>query len=334
MRAIRESRPLWTAGTVLMAVLAIGGCSSSAGTGNDKAGASLGISGAEPSIPPLITAASGDPSKPVSFAGGDAVVRSDGSMTLPLDAYLSTDDETTIARAVNVLAEQCMRRRGMALPNSLALTTGPQAPAPYVLYGVIDMERAKVYGYREPSPPAKPASDAPPAPDKVTPAVERAYFGDPKKRDDGCAGEARTGLGVRDPKTMFEYVQELRSETLSATFRDSRVRAVVSKWSACMMESGYHYDSPLAPGHDRSLLGRGLPVPPGATLPPPSPAEIKAAVTDIKCKRRTQYLQIAALVSAAYEREIIKERATELQDAQRKQRQKVETAKRILRDGA
>lgn len=336
MRAIRESRPLRAAGTVLMAVLAIGGCSSSGSADGDTVAgnpASRGEPGAEPSIPPLVTAAIGHPSRPVEFAAGGAVVRPDGSMTLPLDAYISADDEATIVRAENVLAQKCMRSKGLELPKSLTLTTGPEPPAPYVLFGLIDMDSAKVYGYREPSPPAGPEKDAPPARDEVTSSVEQAYFGNPGIRNGGCEGEARTKLGGQDPKTLFMVVQQLRSETLSATYRDSRVMATVSQWSACMKQAGYDYKSPLAPGHDKSLLGRGLPIPAGATLPPPSPAEIAAAVTDITCKRRTQYLQTATLVSAAYEREIIKKQAKVLQDAQGEQKQKVEAAQKILEAG-
>lgn len=328
MQTRRESRPLWTATAALMAVFALGGC----GTANTGDDASAGWMATEPSIPPLITAKAGNPAEPVDFTGGGAIIRPDGSMTLPLDSYISPADETTIVRAENVLAKQCMRAKGMELPKSLLLTNGPEAPAPYLLYGLIDMDTAKVHGYREPSPPQRSMGKAPAAPEEVAPAVRQAYFGDPKTRDGGCEGDARKKLGGPNPKTLLVYVQELRSVTLSATYRDSRVRSAASKWSACMKQAGYNYADPMAPGHDRSLLGRGLPVPPGATLPPPSPAEITAAVTDITCKRRTQYLQTVALVSAAYEREVIKQRAWQVQEMQDKQNRKVQTAKEILRN--
>ncbi|GHI06794.1 hypothetical protein Scel_51150 [Streptomyces cellostaticus] len=321
---------------MLMAVVAVGGCSNSSGpeTGDSaKKSAPPGFSGPEPSIPPLGTAAGGDPSKPVDFKGGGAVVRPDGSMTLPLDAYVSLKDESTIVRAENVLAQQCMQDKGLKLPDALTLDNGPEPPAPYVIYGVMDMKAVKVYGYREPSPEKEPASGRP-ADDGITPAVKRAYFDDPKSGRLGCEGKARRKLGGKNPETLFAIVQQLRSQTLNATFQDSRVVAAVSKWSACMKKSGYDYANPLAPAHDRSLLGKGLPVPKGATLPPPSPAEIAAAVTDVECKRKTQYVQTAALVSAAYERKVIEQRSTQLQDARRTQKRKVESAKEIIKAGA
>ncbi|MER6025208.1 hypothetical protein [Streptomyces sp. NPDC001851] len=335
MRAIRESRPLWVAGAVLMAVVSVGGCDSSSGPDSGDAAkkpAPAGLSGTEPSIPPLVPAA-GDPSEPVDFQGGGATVRPDGSMTLPLDAYVSVKDERTIVRAENVLAQQCMRDAGLKLPRALVPDDGPEPPAPYVLYGVMDMKAVKVYGYREPSPEPKPASGRA-AGDEVTPAVQRAYFDDPKSGRLGCEGKARRKLGGKNPQTLFMVVQQLRSQTLSATFQDSRVVAAVSRWSACMKKSGYDYANPLAPAHDRSLLGRGLPVPKGATLPPPSPAEIAAAVTDVECKRTARYVQTAALVSAAYEREIIQQRSKQLQEARRTQKRKVESAEKIIKAGA
>ncbi|MFF7748494.1 hypothetical protein ACFZCP_04400 [Streptomyces sp. NPDC007971] len=279
-----------------------------------------------------MTASDGDPSKPVDFKGGGAVVRPDGSMTLPLDAYVSVKDENTIVRAENVLAQRCMRAGKLALPKALMPAGGPEPTAPYVIYGVMDMKAVKVYGYREPFPEKKPTGGGP-APDGITPAVKRAYFDDPKTGRLGCEGKARRELGGKNPLTLFGLVQQLRSQTLDATFQDSRVVGAVSKWSACMKKSGYDYDNPLAPAHDRNLLGKGLPVPKGATLPPPSPAEIAAAVTDVECKRKAQYLQTVALVTAAYEREIIGQRAKQLQDARRTQRQKVESAEEIIRAG-
>ncbi|MGW3202716.1 hypothetical protein [Streptomyces sp. NPDC001135] len=324
------------AGAVLMAVVAVGGCDSSSGQGNGDAAkkpAPPGFSGTEPSIPPLVPASGGDPSKPVDFKGGGATVRPDGSMTLPLDAYVSVKDERTIVRAENVLAERCMRDQGLKLPKALVLDDGPEPPAPYVVYGVMDMKAVKVYGYREPSPEPKPASGQG-AGDEIAPAVKRAYFDDPKSGKLGCEGKARTKLGGKNPETLFMVVQQLRSQTLSATFRDSRVMATVSRWSACMKKAGYDYANPLAPAHDRNLLGKGLPVPKGATLPPPSPAEIAAAVTDVECKRKAQYVQTAALVSAAYEREIIEQRSKQLQDARRTQKRKVESAEKIIKAGA
>ncbi|WP_329467095.1 hypothetical protein [Streptomyces sp. NBC_01431] len=314
---------------VLMTIAAIGGCSSSVNSTGGKSTQNYAlpdISGPEPSIPSLITEPSGDPAKSINFKDGGAVIRPDGSMTLPLDLYDSADDKAVIAHAETALAQQCMRSKGFELPPSLVRNTGPQPPAPFVLYGVIDMAGAKSFGYRDPVSFAASTSQ-PKDSEKITQAVSQAYFDNPKTGQIGCQGEAHKKLGGDAEMALFVLLQDLRSEALSAAHRDSRVKSVTSKWSACMKSAGFDYPDPAAPAHDRSLLGRGLPTPPGATLPPPSPAEIAVAVADVTCKRQTQYLQTIALVSAAYQQEIIVRQAQRLQDAQRKEKQEVDAAK-------
>ncbi|REH46221.1 hypothetical protein BCF44_107354 [Kutzneria buriramensis] len=72
-----------------------------------------------------------------------------------------------------------------------------------------------------------------------------------------------------------------------------------------MRTKGYAYPGPLAPARDRTLLGRGLPVPAGAELPPPSPAEKDAAVSDVRCKLTVGYLRTCAVAAAGYQRRLI-----------------------------
>ncbi|MEV0412592.1 hypothetical protein AB0I68_17735 [Streptomyces sp. NPDC050448] len=376
MRAIHGFRPLWLAGTVLMAVTSIAGCDGSGSTGGGAPARSPSssfpnISGPEPSLPPLpggsgAGGSGGDPAKPVDFQGGGAVIRPDGSMTFPLDAYDSAEDEAVLARAETALGEECMRTKGLELPASLRMESGPAQPAPYVLFGVIDMETVKVSGYREPSPPGAPADSraapsaspsASPAPSpaagapagpgagagagnspaqdsgEIAPAVAEAFFDDPRKGKVGCEGQARAKVHGQDPQTLFTLLQDYRSEALAAAQGDSRVRAATARWSGCMKDAGFNYPDPLAPGHDRTLLGRGLPTPAGATLPPPSPAEIEVAVADITCKRRTQYLQTVALADAAYQQQIIGKQGQRLRAAQQEQKQHVEAAGKILAAG-
>lgn len=311
-------------GAALLAVLAVGGCS----------GTPSAAPRTEPSIPPL--PASGDPSKPVDFQAGGASIRPDGSMTLPLDALESAEDGAVIARAQTVLAQECMRGKGLELPAAFRLDRGPEPPAPYVVYGLISLENAKAYGYRDPSSFDKPDGGPAPGPEadeKVSPEVVEAFFGVPKAGKTGCEGEALKKLGGETPRTLSMFLQELRSQAMDATFHDSRVTAVVSRWSACMKESGNDYPNPQAPAHDRTLLGRGLPTPAGATLPPPSPDEIAVAVADVTCKRRTQYLQTVAVVNAAYQQGLLDRRAKDVQDEQRRHKERVAAARKVLGTG-
>ncbi|MEV5506436.1 hypothetical protein [Streptomyces orinoci] len=343
MRSINQFKPLWLASTVLVAVTSIAGCGGSGSAGGSqpgKAAALPDISGPEPSIPPLAKGADEDPSKPLDFKGGSAAIRPDGSMTFPLDAYDSAADEALLAQAQTVLGQQCMRAKGLELPASLKLDKGPEQPAPYVIFGVMDLKTVKVSGYREPSPATapSPAPSASPgagqqADGDIPPAVAQAFFDDPRKGKLGCEGEAREKLLGKSPETMFTLLQQYRSEALTAAQGDSRVRSVTAKWSACMKDSGFLYPNPLAPGHDRTLLGRGLPTPKGASLPPPSPAEIEVAVTDIKCKRQTGYLQTIALVNAAYQQQISRKQAQHLDEMRQRQQRNTAAARKILAGG-
>ncbi|MFF3389999.1 hypothetical protein ACFYW1_03455 [Streptomyces sp. NPDC002669] len=315
------------AGASLTVLAAVVGCSSSEGVTGAKGTAES--RGPEPSIPALSTGMEGDPSKPVSFRGGGAVVRPDGSVTLPLDAYESPEDETVLVKGETVLAEKCMRAKGLTLPPTLKLTSGPQSPPPYVLFGVIDLAAVKEFGYREPVPPANSTSRPEPR-QKISPAVSRAYFDDPKSGRTGCESEARKKLRGGNQTPLFMIIQQLTAQSLSAANGDSRVKHAQSRWSACMKDSGFAYPDPLKPAHDRSLLGRGLPIPAGATLPPPSPAEIEVAVQDVKCKRKTAYLQTVTMVTAAYQQAYIERDSLSLHEAQQARTREVRAARRLL----
>ncbi|MFJ8442772.1 hypothetical protein [Kitasatospora griseola] len=329
---IRVGTPLRMASVALVTVTALAGCS---GMGSEmpkarsKQAALKNISGPEPSIPPL-PAVADDPSKPLDFQAGGAVIRPDGSLILPLDAYDSTNAQDVLARATTVLAQQCMRGKGLELPAALMEQAASKPPPPSVIYGVLNMDDARAYGYRMPPAPAN--SPVPPGADssEITEAVTQAYFDDRKQNKPGCRSEAQKQLDAENVLNDNVYLQDLRSEARTAAHRDSRVTAVTAKWSACMKAAGFDYPDPTAPAHDRSLLGKGLPTPAGAALPPTSPAEVAVAVADVTCKRQTQYLETVALVTAAYQQEIIEKQAQRLQQGQDHWKQQVQNANKVL----
>ncbi|WP_404871004.1 hypothetical protein ACI1MP_37815 (plasmid) [Kitasatospora griseola] len=327
---IRIGRPLWMAGVALTVVSVLSGCG---GLGSKtlppgpQRPVLKDISGPEPSIPPL-PATADDPSKPLDFQAGGAAIRPDGSLILPLDAYEPAGARDVLARATTVLAQQCMRAKGLELPASLMEQAASKPPPPSVIYGIFDLNDAKAYGYRLPPQPAD--SVAPTGGGEVTEAVKQAYFDDRKQKKPGCRSEAQSQLNAERAMDDGVYLQDLRSEARTATYQDSRVKAATVKWSGCMKAAGFDYPDPKAPAHDRSLLGKGLPTPAGAALPPTSPAEIVVAVTDVTCKRQTQYLETVALVTAAYEKEIIEKQVQRLQQGQENWKQQVQNANKVL----
>ncbi|MEY9836330.1 hypothetical protein [Streptacidiphilus sp. EB103A] len=279
-------------------VLGLAGCArGTTGTGTPAA------------APPAATSAvAAAPS--VVFRGGGAELLSDGSMVLPLDAYDGYDgtgNEELIYRAATAVEQRCMRARGLDLPNGYGGRFLPVNPPSLVYYGVADMADAKAFGYRMPEA-AKATGTA--TPSSVPANVLAAFYG-----TGGCAHQAYDALQMSQADAAFGLVQQLRSRALTEVYSDARVTSADTRWSACMAAAGYRYTDPLAPGHDRSLLGRGLPVPAGAQLAPPSPAEKAAAETDVTCKQKTRYLQIFAEVTASHQQHLIDVDATQLQRA-------------------
>ncbi|MEW2490388.1 hypothetical protein [Streptomyces sp. NPDC048411] len=350
MRSLHGFRSYWLTGAVLLAITSVAGCTDAADPRAGEPPALPNISGPEPSIPQLDSGTGENPDRPVDYQGGGVVIRPDGSEVFPLDAYDSREDETLLVRAETAAGVECMRAKGLDLPASLRLSKGPEQPAPYVVFGVIDLDTVKRYGYREPetdagSSPSRPSDGTTAAPSAaaatepqpsgdIPQEVRQAFFDNPSTGRVGCEGKARVKVFGKDKESLFMLLQQYRSEALTASYRDSRVKQVTAKWSACMKESGFIYPNPLAPAHDRTLLGRGLPTPQGASLPPPSPAEIEVAVADVICKRKTQYLQTLGVVNAAYQQQIIGKQATHLRAVQRQQKQNVEAGKKILEAGS
>jgi hypothetical protein len=334
MMKVRTSSPLWMAAAALLVVATTGGCGGSAAPAKPPRptppSALHDISGPEPAIPALAALGNGNPNQPEVLQSGDAVIRPDGSVVLPLDAYEVADNEAVLARAKTALAQQCMRAKGLDLPASLMDQTGPSSPPPSVLYGVIDMDSAKTYGYRLPPQQSGAGRQADASHDDITPAIADAYFENTRQNKLGCAGEARQKLNTAKVEDADGFVNDLRQESSVAANGDSRVKAVTAKWSSCMKNAGFDYPDPQAPAHDHGLLGKGLPTPAGAALPPPSPDEIAVAVTDVTCKRQSQYLTTVALVTAAYQKEVIDKQAQRLKQGQDVWKQEVQDANKVL----
>ncbi|MFI1769802.1 hypothetical protein ACH41H_48620 [Streptomyces sp. NPDC020800] len=269
----------------------------------------------EPNLSTAMPSAPGAPNQRVNFQGGGVTIRHDDSLTLPLDAYDSPQNWSLTNKAINALTQACMKRRGFDTPSRYFVTGRPYVAAS-TLYGVVDLASAEKYGYRSFVQSAAPSRLSKRPPQSISAATAKAFWGDLKSGHGGCRDEASEKLGMQKIDAAFEFVQELRIEARAAAAHDSRVQKVNANWSSCMKGAGYTYPSPTVPPHDRSLLGRGLSKPPGAALPPPSPAEKAAAVSDVKCKRRVNYLQTVALVTAAYQKIIIAQNASSLRQGQ------------------
>ncbi|MGW7412745.1 hypothetical protein [Streptomyces sp. NPDC054863] len=274
----------------------------------------------EPALPPGLPSASGDATKaPVLNASG-GVLRPDGSVTFPLDAYQRVENQKTVTKAVNLLAGTCMRAQGLEYPVQVHDVPRVRIIDSSNLYGVVDLDSAKVNGYRTTGSKAmaragivnsETGNSRPPTPQEITAARGRGGRA-PLAGEDGCIGAARRQLNGAQLDALGHFLLELTLEADSRSRNDSRAKKATDAWRACMKSAGFNYADPTEPGHDKTMLGKGLPIPPGAQLPPPSPFEINVAVTDIGCKRTSSYLETVVAVTTAYQNQLIEKNAQQL----------------------
>ncbi|MEU9082280.1 hypothetical protein [Streptomyces sp. NPDC048357] len=298
---------------LLVASIAIAGCGGTGKTKKDEI--------EEPSIPSGVVGAPGDPSKPISFDIGGAAFRPGGTLSMPLDAYIPQADRVQLFRALDILDRECMKEQGVDWPGQ-PREQGINLPVE-AEYGVIDLEWAKLHGYEVP-PSADSAGQAnTPPPAELSSAAVAAYFGNPQKKELGCEGKSQQRLSTTKSEAAYQYVRGLQDKAHSRSMNDSRVRAVNAEWSKCMKDAGFSYPDPMAAATDKVLLGKG-----GV---PSSTQEKTAAAADATCKRVTQYVQIRAVVTAAYQKSLIESNAEKLREGQGEWTQVLERANEVLR---
>lgn len=250
-----------------------------------------------------------DAADPAVYRSGGAQLLVDGNLLLPLDGYdlyAQNSDRKLLTDALTRVESRCMQAKGAALPAGFATMYLPNPMPPIAYYGVSTTAEATTYGYRLPDPTnaTTPTADVPQHPTKD----QDAFYG-----SSGCAQAAYRTLNLSQADAAFNVVQNLRSQALFSLLSDPRLKTANAQWSACMKTAGYTYPDPTAPGHDKSLLGKGLPVPPGAALPPVSPDERAAAESDVACKQKTRYLQTYTELAADHQDQLIAQNEQPLQ---------------------
>nr|BFE72341.1 hypothetical protein GCM10020092_056420 [Actinoplanes digitatis] len=82
---------------------------------------------------------------------------------------------------------------------------------------------------------------------------------------------------------------------------DDRVTAVVGTWSACMKQQGYAFKTPFDAAASAKI-----------DTPAPSTVEIKTAVADVTCKRKTNLVGVFYGVERAYQNAAIQRNIEQL----------------------
>jgi hypothetical protein len=279
------------------------------------------------------------PPEPEPALGPVPRVTSGADLVLPLDAYILNQGEyVAVQRAVWRLTGGCVRRFGGRYTASEASFTSDVPQLDNLnerRYGLLSAASAARFGYDWPGRGDREkdrSSGWDPTPnEKFLVVGATGDFAVVKNlpadaegrrlRPDGCAGEAWRALASGSPERVdLELADNLRGQLNDRSKEDSRVRAAMSQWSACMAASGYTYATIWEPNNT------DWPAPPG-------PEEIATARADVACKERTNLAGIWFAVETAYQRRAIERYAEPLKALQEYVRAQARNAARVLAGG-
>ncbi|MFJ7158400.1 hypothetical protein ACIQUQ_26150 [Streptomyces sp. NPDC101118] len=275
----------------------------------------------------------GERAVPEPELGTVAVNPATASIALPLDAYQDSAEENRRMDAVqDRLIARCMARFGFTYQPPVATrapTAGGAADRHQYLFGLADPRYAAIHGYDKdagrPEPPKpraprlgdsahtvmygeRPGGRGQTGPDPRTQEeAERAdsglAVGGQRVPPGGCQRESYRRLYAPAKESVdLLYAFGLTSEAHTRAQQDSRVRAVLAKWSACMGRAGYPgIGSPYEVTQKLGLAAdRG------------GPRAVRAAVADVACKREVNLVGVWAAAEAAYQRRLVEEHAETL----------------------
>jgi hypothetical protein len=225
-------------------------------------------------------------------------------ISLPLDAYeLSLGSLITLDKAEAKLRRRCAAR--FRVVNTEPRTADLAVASSARRYGIADASVVNKWGYHAPSARASVTGDArwnPSAKEYLvmTGTRQDGKVPQPNERPrdangrmlppGGCAAEADRQLSGGE-HVGPGFIEALKARTLASSERDSRVRAAARRWSDCMRDHGYAYDSPWQPNDTR-------------WGDEPSPKERATAHDDLSCRRSVRLLDVWVAVDSAYQRSI------------------------------
>jgi hypothetical protein len=238
-------------------------------------------------------------------------------LALPFDRYrLSFAEESEIGRARTVLAQACLRERGVRLdvphdvrtPGVLDLTPNLRR------YGVVDEATATQFGYHFPRTAAEARRqwDNDRWSNSLTEPQRMALFG-----EGGCTEQADIALTDVDD----DFFVDADFQSLRTSGADPRVVAATAAWRACMAEQGFDYPDPNAAISDRRWDLDAVDIP---------AAEVDTALADVRCKASTRFVETWHAVEVGVQQEEIRRdsgRFAGLADARAK---RLAAARRVL----
>jgi hypothetical protein len=287
-------------------------------------------------------AAHPDPVTTLRPPGGGAV-----SVSLPLDAYQTdASQQAALNQAIQELVATCMRAKGFTMPPETSIQKFAQALSEQDAaatangvagpYGLTSMSVASKYGYGAHLPPgfSPPAHPIRPKGNVInigptgSPAFELALTGYTTSTPPagstigGCQGKSDSAIYSHTVSAKLgNLVGQLEAQSLTETENNPAVVRVLAKWSSCMTAKGFSYTTPMqAAGAKWPLLD-------------PTPKEIATAEADVSCKEKTNLALVWTRIEAGYQRTLINQNTTALQQEAQDQATQVNRAEAVLRKG-
>lgn len=227
---------------------------------------------------------------------------SDAFGPLPLEAYgQSASERYSLETTVDALADRCMSEFGFAATTpvrSLEDVLVEERESRNRLFGVVDVDQARVSGYLPASVVRANAADPDPPQseafsfvltgvrDRDSPEDQTESPGEVDGKaipPNGCLGQAREQVyGTNSSMMPFVLAPNLRKEAWFAAQQDPRVRGADEEWKQCMAARGFSRNS-VWDDNDQFL----------DTPEPERPTELERqmAVADAECNNSVGYVQ-------------------------------------------
>ncbi|MFI0508536.1 hypothetical protein RKD19_000608 [Streptomyces canus] len=249
---------------------------------------------------------------------------------LPIARYSYTADETAVIEsAQQVLTKRCLRTYGITYePPKREAESSPSADR---RYGLSSASEAARLGYHPDLGPLPAGPDLPEDALRVFYGNRGAEPGSAEKvvykgREvpwNGCFGQSVAQLAKKyDATDAMEIARTISTQSYKDSLTAPPVKEAFRNWSACMRNSGFQYTSPLEPANNKEFQREDI-----------SAKEKKTARTDVRCKEKTDLLDIWFKAESALQKAEIDKNSEALRRLVTAHREKTEAARRIVAEG-
>ncbi|WP_053846932.1 hypothetical protein [Streptomyces sp. NRRL B-24085] len=275
-------------------------------------------------------APAGSPETPVTSGSTAAKPQVTFLDRLPIARYSYTADETAaIESAQQVLTKRCLRTFGIAYePPQREAETSTSSDR---RYGLSSASEAARLGYHPDMGPLPAGPDLPEDALRVfygnrgaePGSAERVVYKGREVPKNGCFGQSVAKLAEEyDSPAAAETARRISTQSYKDSLAEPPVKEAFRNWSACMRNSGFRYDSPLEPANNKEFQREDI-----------SKREKETARADVRCKEKTDLLDIWFKAESALQKAEIDKNSKSLQTLLTAHRNKTEAARRIVAEG-